>query len=389
MTPLALAAVLAAVLAGALTGGQAFGADPDNPGCPADPANAFTDDEGDTHEASIDCIAFWQIARGPGDGTYDPGGHVTRAQMASFVANTIRGGVEGGGAPLPQSPPDAFPDDEGSVHEPNIDALAAGGVVRGGADGTYNPNGIVTRAQMATFVNNAIGYITGVALTSSTDAFDDDDGNVHEPNIDALAEAGIVTGLAGGGYGPDNPVTRAQMATFIARAIGHLRTAGTWPDPDTTPPPSSTTSTTGGSTTSTTAPSNEGFAGTYTGTWTNSTAGTSGAISMTVTVNGESVTLAVDVGGDFFGAGDPAAASISGTVVGGDSLQADGTLGVFGPTSISSSAGVATWSSADVPGDDVDSFLAEGTWGTDRVIDLDFSIEGAGGSEQGTIHLEA
>lgn len=46
-------------------------------------------------------------------------------------------------------------------------------------------------------------------------------GYVHAPGIDWVADAGITAGCGGGDYCPTNPVTRAQMATFLYRASGH------------------------------------------------------------------------------------------------------------------------------------------------------------------------
>ena len=37
--------------------------------------------------------------------------------------------------------------------------------------------------------------------------------------IDALAAAGITVGTGGGCYSPDDPVTRAELATFIAKSL--------------------------------------------------------------------------------------------------------------------------------------------------------------------------
>jgi hypothetical protein len=38
--------------------------------------------------------------------------------------------------------------------------------------------------------------------------------------IEALSHAGITAGCGGGNYCPDNPVTRGQMAVFLAKALG-------------------------------------------------------------------------------------------------------------------------------------------------------------------------
>jgi hypothetical protein len=38
--------------------------------------------------------------------------------------------------------------------------------------------------------------------------------------IEALASSGITAGCTGGNYCPGNPVTRGQMAAFLARGLG-------------------------------------------------------------------------------------------------------------------------------------------------------------------------
>ena len=55
-----------------------------------------------------------------------------------------------------------------------------------------------------------------------TDRFTDDNSNTHEANINRIAEAGITVGCATvpAKFCPDRPVTRAEMATFMLRAVG-------------------------------------------------------------------------------------------------------------------------------------------------------------------------
>ena len=38
--------------------------------------------------------------------------------------------------------------------------------------------------------------------------------------VNALAASGITAGCGGGNFCPDNPVTRGQMAVFLANALG-------------------------------------------------------------------------------------------------------------------------------------------------------------------------
>lgn len=184
--------------------------------CPSEvPPNPFPDARDSVHSPAIACMAWRRIARGTADGRYEPQRAVRRDQMAAFLARYL---AEAGVA-FPESPPDAFPDDEASLHEPHIDALAAMGVIDGRGDGTFGPGARVTRGQMATFLSRAIPRTTGVELTATADYFADDSGDVHERNINRLTQAAVVGGRADGTYRSAMPVTREQMASFLARAL--------------------------------------------------------------------------------------------------------------------------------------------------------------------------
>ena len=80
----------------------------------------------------------------------------------------------------------------------------------------YCPDNFVTRAQMASFLVRALDL-----PAASPAGFTDTAGNVHAANIDALAAAGITLGCSTDPlrYCPDQPVTRAQMASFLHRAL--------------------------------------------------------------------------------------------------------------------------------------------------------------------------
>lgn len=178
-----------------------------------------------THEASVDCIVYWQVTTGMRPGVYAPAGTVTRGQMASFLARFIE---ESGGS-LPANPPDAFPDDDGTTHEANIDKLAAAEIAGGRADGTYAPNGAVFRNQMASFIVRTLEYRFGAPVEDGVgaDYFTDDDGDTaHEDNIDKAAALGITGGTSDTTYGPQLRVRRDQMASFLARSLAELVDTG-------------------------------------------------------------------------------------------------------------------------------------------------------------------
>lgn len=117
-----------------------------------------------------------------------------------------------------------FTDTAGNTFEAYIDCLAAFDVTQGTTPTTYNPNGFVQRQQMALFYYR-IGNLTGQVTWDTTDAgFTDLGGlSVEARNaVNALANAGIVTGKSASTFDPLANITRSQMALFVDRAQGAL-----------------------------------------------------------------------------------------------------------------------------------------------------------------------
>jgi serine protease len=182
------------------------------------PLPSFTDLSGSAHAAAVGCVAWWEVASGKTATTFDPNGRMTRAQLASFVAREL----EAAGLTLPATPPDAFTDDAGSVHELRIDQLAAVGVVQGRGGSTYSPNAVVSRAEMATFLVRAHDLVAPSPLPAGIDRFVDDSTSVHQANINKVAGAGLAAGTTATTFEPTSPVLRGQMATFLARLLDRL-----------------------------------------------------------------------------------------------------------------------------------------------------------------------
>jgi hypothetical protein len=192
--------------------------------CTLAPESTVEDREAarEVHRPSIDCVLHYDIAKGTSETTYSPTNDVTRAQMASFIANAIR--AAGGTVPVGTGTT-GFNDIAGSTHEENIKGLAAAGIVNGKGDGSYDPSGKVTRDQMASFIVRAARFITDQPYAaSSADHFSDvQASNVHAENINAGYEAGLFEGTTApaegqpGTYAPNLTVQRDQMATFLVR----------------------------------------------------------------------------------------------------------------------------------------------------------------------------
>ncbi len=109
-----------------------------------------------------------------------------------------------------------FRDDDGSVHEANIEIMYALGITVGcSASGDlYCPEDPITRGQIAAFVRRVLDL-----PIPATDCFSDDNGSIYEDAINAAMEAGIGFGCSDADYCPDQPLLREEMAEVLVRAF--------------------------------------------------------------------------------------------------------------------------------------------------------------------------
>jgi hypothetical protein len=113
----------------------------------------------------------------------------------------------------------SFVDDDDSVHQADIEAIAAAGITKGcnpPANDRFCPDEAVTRAQMASFLARALDLPLAAA-----GAFSDVGDSEHAGDIARLAGAGITKGCNppdNDRFCPEEPVTRAQMASLLVRA---------------------------------------------------------------------------------------------------------------------------------------------------------------------------
>lgn len=105
----------------------------------------------------------------------------------------------------------------GAVHSRAVDCVVHWGVARGRSATSYAPTAPVSREQMATFIAGLVTRSGGTLPDPTRDHFVDDAGSVHEDAINRLAEAGVVLGRSPGAFEPTASVTRAQMAAFLVR----------------------------------------------------------------------------------------------------------------------------------------------------------------------------
>jgi hypothetical protein len=127
----------------------------------------------------------------------------------------------------PLPPGGTFRDDDGNVHEGSIEAIAAAGITKG-----CNPpvNDLYCPAASVTRGQMAAFLVRALGLAGvGDDYFDDDAGSVFEAQINSLAASGITKGCNppdNDEFCPDDPVTRGQMAAFLVRAYRYSDDGG-------------------------------------------------------------------------------------------------------------------------------------------------------------------
>lgn len=100
-----------------------------------------------------------------------------------------------------------------------IQACYRAGIVAGYPDGNYRPDEPVSRAQMAVYAARAAAGGDAGVPDSDTQSFSDVvGGHWAHRYIEYVAQQGAAEGYPDGGYHPDETVNRAQMAVYMARA---------------------------------------------------------------------------------------------------------------------------------------------------------------------------
>ncbi|AMR88716.1 S-layer homology domain-containing protein [Bacillus thuringiensis] len=108
-----------------------------------------------------------------------------------------------------------FTDIKGHLFEKEILALAKAGLVNGFGDGKYGPDDILTREQMAQVLTNAFKF----KATKTTSFTDIDKNSWALKAISALEENGVTIGTGGNMYSPYTHVTREQYSQFLYNSI--------------------------------------------------------------------------------------------------------------------------------------------------------------------------
>ena len=157
---------------------------------------------------------LWAVGKGITGGTsattFDPSGNCTRAQAVTFLWRAA-------GSPAPKTKAMPFTDvPAGSYYHDAVLWAIEQGITKGTSDTAFSPNATCTRAQIVTFLWRA----GGSPAVSGSAAFTDVATDAYYAAAVAWAEKnGITGGIGGGLFGTGNTCTRAQIVTFLYRAM--------------------------------------------------------------------------------------------------------------------------------------------------------------------------
>ena len=151
------------------------------------------------------------ITKGTGDKTFSPNANCTRAQMVTFLWRAA-------GCPEPAATGAAFADvAQNAYYYKAVLWAAENGITLGTGDKTFSPNANCTRAQTVTFLWRAAGKPEPSATNL---AFADvAEGAYYHKAVLWAAENDVTRGTSDTTFSPDGSCLRAQIVTFLYRAM--------------------------------------------------------------------------------------------------------------------------------------------------------------------------
>ena len=171
--------------------------------------------EGEFYSVPVVELAALGVFAGTGCGEgFCPDEPIDRKTMAVWTVRVVTGDE-----PPPVSRTGFGDVDAGSFYAPFVERMAALGITQGCGDGSgFCPDDTVTRAQMAVFLSRAFSLPDGPDPGFSDVAA----GAWYAAEVARLAASGITRGCGDGTvFCPDQATSRAQMATFLHRAIAY------------------------------------------------------------------------------------------------------------------------------------------------------------------------
>ena len=184
---------------------------PVDPNPDPDPDPTPDPDPEDPDKPELNTEDHYAYIVGYPDGNVKPEGNITRAEVATIffrlLTDESRDEFWSQTNDYTDVPADAW-------YNNAVSTLTNAGIIDGYEDGTFKPNGNITRAEFATI---AVRFFE--ATYEGENLFPDIDGHWAQDYINEAANAGIVDGYPDGTFGPQKLITRAEAMTMVNRTI--------------------------------------------------------------------------------------------------------------------------------------------------------------------------
>lgn len=129
-------------------------------------------------------------------------------------------GAEGGEETAYENPFDDVPDDK--YYTEAVKWAAANGIVAGKGNGTFDPNGEITREQLAAILYRYMQY-AGIEYEATDEyiTFEDESSisNFAKEAVQVMNKSGIIRGKGNGKIAPKSSATRAEVAAMLHRFV--------------------------------------------------------------------------------------------------------------------------------------------------------------------------
>ncbi|MBG6083784.1 hypothetical protein IW252_000551 [Zhihengliuella flava] len=180
----------------------------------------FTDVEGTSFEESIQWLYGSGVTAGYTDGTFRPQQYVKRLEMAGFLYRYAGEEFEAGSG-------DVFTDiPAGHSWAEEVGWAKANGITSGYTDGRFGSQEMITRGQMAAFLQSYAQNVYGVGMDFQAPAespfADVAAGGAFYGPITWLESTGITGGFGDETFRASKSTTRGEMAAFLERLDAYL-----------------------------------------------------------------------------------------------------------------------------------------------------------------------
>jgi len=116
-----------------------------------------------------------------------------------------------------------FKDAEDIQYKEAVEVMTAIGAINGFPDGTFQPDGLVTRAQAAKLVSYVLltPKVADTLTTTATSFTDVKANDWFAPYVEYCASLNIINGLPNGTFNPNGNVTGIELAKMLLVALGY------------------------------------------------------------------------------------------------------------------------------------------------------------------------